>query len=109
MLEENSYYEVTVKEPHKGEEFKVKVWWEGSAFDWQVVFKNIMYWLTFAPETIKEIFSTDEDDLVENQDALVKIEEILAQPPDRISEVTLAGYLKIREKILNVIAKTRGE
>ena len=39
----------------------------------------------------------------------VEIEDTLAQPPDRISRVTIESYSKIRQEVLAIVKKIKGE
>ena len=64
MLDENAYYEITVKEPHKGETASFKVWWEADICDWGVVMKNILNWVSFHPDNIKELFGEEVEEPV---------------------------------------------
>ena len=75
LARENQYYEITVKSPHNGEEIKIKLCWDADAWDWQNVFKQVMSWATFHPETYKEIFALTDDEILEKEEKESKPEK----------------------------------
>ena len=64
----SKFYEITVKDPHHGEEITIKMTWDADAWDWQRVFKQIMQWATFMPETYGEIFTLTDDELMAKEE-----------------------------------------
>jgi hypothetical protein len=71
----SQYYEITVTSPHSGEEIKIKLHWEADAWDWQNVFKQIMNWVTFHPDTYKEIFALTDDEILEKEEKETKTDK----------------------------------
>lgn len=65
---EKKFYEITVKEPHHDEEITIKITWDADAWDWQNVFKQIMQWATFMPETYGEIFALTDDEIMTKEE-----------------------------------------
>lgn len=69
---DSQYYEITVKSPHNGEEIKIKLHWEADIWDWQNVFKQVLSWVTFHPDTIQDIFALTEDQMLEKEEKELK-------------------------------------
>ena len=55
----NGYYEITIIEPHKGETLKMTLLGDGIE-DWIRLFKKVLFWVEFHPNTIKEAFLEEE-------------------------------------------------
>ena len=72
---DNQYYEITVKSPHNGEEIKIKLHWEADVWDWQNVFKQVMTWVTFHPDTVQQIFTLTDDQMLEKEENDKKLTE----------------------------------
>lgn len=47
---------------HLGDELELTTSWDSDAEDYANIFRTIMYWLGFHPETVKEILPTGEED-----------------------------------------------
>ena len=58
---DKKYITITVKNDD-GARLEQKVDWDSSSWDWADVFKVIMLWLTFTPESIKEVIRGEYDE-----------------------------------------------
>lgn len=56
---ERQFYIITVKNTESEEEITLKVNWDSNLEDWKQHFSTVLSWLTFQPETIKELFNEE--------------------------------------------------
>jgi len=59
MLDEKPV-EITVRKSDE-ERLQLTLHWDSDLFDYIEAFKVILYWLTFTPEAIKEVFPEEEE------------------------------------------------
>lgn len=67
-MDNNDYYTIEVRRPdmrndvgYDGSEIKMSIYWDADIERWIEVFKTILHWVTFHPDTIKEQFNNGEE------------------------------------------------